>query len=98
MRVRWAKQAQADREAIFRFLYKEAGIRVALATDERFVSTISLVEANPQAGKIAGQKTDQRKIAVSRLPFIVIYVLEPEGIAILRILHTSRRIAENYQK
>lgn len=36
--VQWEIRARADREAIFRYLYQEAGLPVASATDDKFVS------------------------------------------------------------
>lgn len=95
--VQWEKQAQADRETIFRYLYREAGLLVASATDDKFTRMASLLSENPQAGiKVGTEK--QYKLVVPRFPFIIIYVAETEGVRILRILHTSRKITGRYQR
>ncbi|WJY16923.1 type II toxin-antitoxin system RelE/ParE family toxin [Pectobacteriaceae bacterium CE90] len=96
--VQWEKQAQADREAIFRYLYKEAGLAVASATDERFVSMADILQDNPQAGVQAGKTEKQRKLVVPRFPLIVVYAVEEHVVRVLRVLHTSRKIAGHYRK
>lgn len=96
--VQWEMQAQADREAIFRYLYQEAGLLVASATDDKFVSMVNILKENPLAGVKNGRTTKHRKLVVPRFPFIIIYVAEETIIRILRILHTSRKIAGCYQR
>jgi plasmid stabilization system protein ParE len=57
----------------------------------------SLLSENPLAGtKVSTEK--QRKLAVPRFPFIILYVAETDGVRILRILHTSRKITGRYQR
>lgn len=95
--VQWEKQAQADRETIFRYLYREAGLLVASATDDKFTRMASLLSENPRAGtKVDTEK--QYKLVVPRFPFIIVYVAETDGVRILRVLHTSRKISGRYQR
>ncbi|MTD29007.1 type II toxin-antitoxin system RelE/ParE family toxin [Erwinia sorbitola] len=96
--IRWERQAQADREAIFRYLYQEAGLSVASATDDKFVSMTGILKENPLAGTKAGRTARHRKLVVPRFPFIIIYVVEGKVVSILRVLHTARKIAGRYQK
>lgn len=96
--VQWEKQGLADREAIFCYLYREAGLVVASATDERFVSVVSILKENPLTGMQAGKTAKQRKLVVPRLPFIIVYVVEDRCVRILRVLHTSRRMTGRYRK
>lgn len=96
--VQWEKQAQADRETIFRYLYREAGLLVASATDDKFTRLASLLSENPRAGTKVGTEK-QLKLVVPRLPFIIIiYIAETDAVRILRILHTSRKISGRYQR
>lgn len=96
--VQWEAQAQADREAIFRYLYQEAGLAVASATDDKFVSMTGILKDNPVAGVKAGRTAKQRKLVVPHFPFIIVYVAEDTIVRILRILHTSRKIAGDYRR
>ncbi|GLR10254.1 plasmid stabilization protein [Mixta theicola] len=96
--VQWEAQARTDREAIFRYLYQEAGLAVASATDDKFVSMVNILKENPLAGTKAGRTEKQRKLVVPRFPFIIVYVAEETVVRILRVLHTSRKIAGRYSK
>jgi addiction module RelE/StbE family toxin len=96
--IQWEKQAQADRETIFRYLYQEAGLSVASATDDRFISMVAILQENPLAGTKAGRTEKQRKLVVPRFPFIIVYVAEESVVRVLRLLHTSRKIAGYYRK
>jgi toxin ParE1/3/4 len=96
--VQWEMQARADREAIFRYLYQEAGLSVASAADDKLISMVSILKENPQAGVKAGRTAKQRKLVVPRFPFIIVYVAEESLVLILRVLHTSRKIAGRYSR
>ncbi|KEY58952.1 type II toxin-antitoxin system RelE/ParE family toxin [Serratia sp. DD3] len=96
--VQWEKQAQADRETIFRYLYQEAGLSIASATDDKFVGMANILQDNPLAGVKAGNTEKQRKLVVPRFPFIIIYVVEGSVVRVLRVLYTSRKIAGWYSK
>ncbi|QBH98475.1 type II toxin-antitoxin system RelE/ParE family toxin [Limnobaculum zhutongyuii] len=96
--VLWETQAQIDRKNIFLYLYREAGLPVASAADEKFIMLAGLLEDNPQAGVVAGKFGKHRKLTVARFPFIIVYVIEPGEVRILRILHTSRKIASRYRQ
>lgn len=55
--VQWEIQARADRKAIFRYLYQEAGLPVASATNDKLVRMISILRESPLAsGKARWQE------------------------------------------
>lgn len=96
--VLWEKQAQADREAIFRYLFQEASLEVASATDDKFVGLAAMLMENPLVGVVAGQRQNQRKLTVARFPFILVYATDQDKVHILRVLHTSRKIAGKFSR
>ncbi|EAX7075490.1 type II toxin-antitoxin system RelE/ParE family toxin [Salmonella enterica] len=98
IRVEWEKRAQCDRENIFLYLNREAGAMVAVAADERLSGLVAILEESPLAGVKAGRRESQRKLVVPHFPFIIVYVAEKERVRILRVLHTSRKIASQYRK
>ncbi|EJU3354581.1 type II toxin-antitoxin system RelE/ParE family toxin [Salmonella enterica] len=98
VRVEWDKRAQYDRENIFQYLNREAGVAVAIAADDRLSAMVTILEENPLAGVQAGRKENQRKLVVPHFPFIIAYIFEKEHVRILRVLHTSRKIASQYRK
>lgn len=96
--VEWEKRAQSDRESIFRYLNREAGAVVAIAADDRLTGMVAILKDNPLAGVKAGRSDRQRKLVVPHFPFIIVYVGEKNRVRILRVLHTSRRIAGQYRQ
>ncbi|UAN18759.1 MULTISPECIES: type II toxin-antitoxin system RelE/ParE family toxin [Enterobacter] len=98
IRVEWEKRAQHDRENLFRYLNREAGAMVAIAADDRLAGMVTILAENPLAGVKAGGSEKQRKLVVPHFPFIVVYVAESARVRILRVLHTSRKIAGQYSQ
>ncbi|EDV5543232.1 type II toxin-antitoxin system RelE/ParE family toxin [Salmonella enterica subsp. enterica] len=96
IKVEWEKHAQIDRENIFLYLNREAGAVVAIAADDRLSGMTGILKENPLAGVKAGQLKSQRKLVVPHFPFIIVYVAKKEHVRILRVLHTSRKIASRY--
>lgn len=96
--VEWEKRAQTDRENIFLYLNREAGALVAIAADERLAGMTAILAENPLAGVKAGRSEKQRKLVVPHFPFIIVYVAESARVRILRVLHTSRKIAGQYSQ
>ncbi|WP_213991418.1 type II toxin-antitoxin system RelE/ParE family toxin [Sodalis sp. dw_96] len=94
--VQWAKEAQADRESIYAYLYREAGMDVADSVDEKFIAMATLLEKTPLDGVQAGKKSSRRKFVMTRLPFIMVYAVEPNLVQIIRVLHTSRKITSRH--
>lgn len=98
VRVEWEKRARHDRENIFLYLNQEAGALVAIAADERLIGMATILAENPLAGVRAGRSETQRKLVVPHFPFLIVYVAETARVRILRVLHTSRKIAGQYSQ
>lgn len=96
--VEWEKRAQADRENIFLYLNREAGAMVAIAADDRLTGMVTILTENPLAGVKAGRSEKQRKLVVPHFPLIIVYAAESARVRILRVLHTSRKIAGQYSQ
>ncbi|NPE50868.1 type II toxin-antitoxin system RelE/ParE family toxin [Dickeya dadantii] len=97
--VRWERQAIADREDIYRYLYQNAGLEVANATDDKFAAAVTLLETTPEAGVSIGTSGERRKLVLARLPFILVYALKRHSsdVHILRLLHTARDVSARYR-
>ncbi|MEN3753883.1 type II toxin-antitoxin system RelE/ParE family toxin [Mangrovibacter sp. SLW1] len=96
--VEWEKHVQHDRENIFLYLNREAGALVAISADERLVGMATTLAENPLAGVKAGRSETQRKLVVPHFPFIIVYATENARVRILRVLHTSRKVAGQYSQ
>ncbi len=71
---------------------------VAIAADDRLAGMATILVENPLAGVKAGRLEKQRKLVVPHFPFIIVYVAESARVCILRVLHTSRKIAGQYSQ
>ncbi|EAN8329436.1 type II toxin-antitoxin system RelE/ParE family toxin [Salmonella enterica] len=96
--IEWEKRARHDRENIFLYLNREAGALVAIAADERLAGMAAILAENSLAGVKAGRSERQRKLVVPHFPFIIVYATENKNVRILRVLHTSRKIASRYSQ
>ncbi|WP_313681897.1 type II toxin-antitoxin system RelE/ParE family toxin [Pantoea sp.] len=66
---------------------------VAIAADDRLAAMVNILKENPVAGVQAGRTVKHRKLGIPHFPFIVVYVADETKVSILRVLHTSRKIA-----
>ena len=71
---------------------------VAIAADDRLAGMVTILTENPLAGVKAGCSERQRKLVVPHFPFIIVYATENKSVRILRVLHTSRKIAGRYSQ
>ncbi|QGY33134.1 type II toxin-antitoxin system RelE/ParE family toxin [Pantoea cypripedii] len=94
----WERRALTDREDIFLYLNKEAGALVAIAADDRLATMVDILKENPMAGVQVGRTLKHRKLVIPHFPFIVVYVADGNKVSILRVLHTSRKIAGQYSR
>lgn len=88
MRIEWKQAALADMAEIRDWIAadnRDAALRVI----RHIRSEVELLRHNPHLGR-AGQVSGTRELVVSRYPYIVIYQIEPEAVALLAIFHTSR--------
>lgn len=95
--VRWATSALADREEIFRYLNREAGFEIAQQTDDKFTAMSRLLAENPLMGVATAAGEQRRRLTLAHFPFIMVYATETQHIAVLRVLHTSRRVTDRYR-
>ncbi|EOC5660747.1 type II toxin-antitoxin system RelE/ParE family toxin [Salmonella enterica] len=58
----------------------------------------AILAENSLAGVKAGRSERQRKLVVPHFPFIIVYATENKNVRILRVLHTSRKIASRYSQ
>ena len=98
IRVEWETRAQAHREHISLYLTRAARAMVAIPADDRRAGMTTILTTNPLAGVKAGSSERQRKLVVPHFPFIIVYVAEKERVRILRVLHTSRKLAGRYSQ
>ena len=91
MRIRWTAQASTDLDNIEAYIALDnrgAAIRTVLD----IIDAVKRLEDYPASGR-AGRVVGTRELVLSNKPFIVPYRVRNNIIEILRVFHTSRRIA-----
>jgi toxin ParE1/3/4 len=88
MRVRWTTDAADDLERICDFIAKDrpdSAQQVAQSVVER----IRALETFPRLGR-PGRVSGTREIVFPSLPFVAIYEVREQQVAVLRILHGAQ--------
>ena len=89
MQVVWTSRAIADLTEIRQFIDLDkpsAARRVA----RRILSSVELLSKHPHLGH-PGREPGTRELGVPQFPYIVCYTVHRNRLAILAVLHTSRK-------
>jgi addiction module RelE/StbE family toxin len=88
MKLVWSRCALEDRRAIFSYL--EGHNPVAAAdNDEMIQAAVQNLRSYPNMGR-QGRVENTRELVVVGTPFIVAYVVMPDRVKLLRVLHGAR--------
>ena len=88
MRLVWAQYALDDRDAIFSYIESE-NPRAAVHVDEEIARAVQRLLDFPDSGR-PGRVEGPRDLVVPRTPYIVAYMVTPDRVRILRILHGAQ--------
>jgi toxin ParE1/3/4 len=88
MRIRWTVPAARDLEDIKSYL-DEHYPNFAEPTVRTIYQRIRSLRTAPSRGR-PGHRSGTRELALSPLPYIVVYTLKPEAVEILHIYHGSQ--------
>ncbi len=88
MRVVWTASARRDLEAIWSWLAQDNPAAADRVDEDILVAGESLA-AMPRRGR-TGRLAGTRELIVTGRPYLLVYVVRDEGVAILRIIHMAR--------
>lgn len=88
MRLQWRPMALSDRDAILTHI-GQLNPEAALALDESFEAKAELARQSPTLYRM-GRLDGTREIVV-RPNYLIVYLIEPDVIQILRVLHARQR-------
>ena len=88
MKLVWSPHALSDREAIFSHI-KADNPRAAVHVDEQIVAAVRRLIEFPESGR-PGRVAGTRELVISRTPYIAAYLVTPETVRILRVLHGAQ--------
>ena len=90
MIVRWTKPAAEDLNHICEYTEKRFGAAQARRTAMVIYDSADTLKDMPLRGR-AGRKPGTRELALSGLPFVIVYRAGKEAAEVLRILHSSQQ-------
>jgi len=89
MRLRWTEPAARDLIQIADYLEKHGSSAVARRVALSITERLAVLPRFPEQGR-TGRKSGTRELVLSGLPYVAVYRLERNAIAILRILHGAQ--------
>jgi toxin ParE1/3/4 len=89
MRPVWSEPASRDLRELLSYIAKDSPQNAELVRT-RILKSVELLGELPYAGRI-GRVVGTRERVVGRTPFILVYRIDPEQIAILRVYRGARK-------
>lgn len=89
MKVVWTKLAKEDLEAALHYISKD-NPKAAKAVGARLLSALEAIKEHPHIGR-PGKVEGTRELVLSGTPYIFVYSVRLDSIAIVSFLHSSRR-------
>lgn len=90
MRVQWSAPSLSDLRDISSYLEAAADLRTANRITRAIYESVQSLKKLPNRGR-PGRMTDTRELVVPRLPYIIVYRLLQNRVAIVRILHGAQQ-------
>jgi addiction module RelE/StbE family toxin len=84
----WARYALSDRDGIFTYIRAE-NPKAAVLIDQQVASAARRLLEFPESGRIE-RIEGTRELVVPRTPYILAYIILPDRIRILRVLHGAQ--------
>ena len=88
MKLVWSRYALEDRRAIFEYL-ESRDPAAAADMDEKIETGVLNLRSYPNMGR-RGRVDTTRELVIIGTPFIVSYVVMPDRVKLLRVLHGAR--------
>jgi toxin ParE1/3/4 len=89
MRIRWTEGADGNLDQVEEYIARD-NPPAAVATVNKIIEAAQMLTDYPTIGK-RGRERGTRELVVAGLPFIIIYVVQPEELIVLRVLHTAMK-------
>jgi addiction module RelE/StbE family toxin len=90
MQVQWSAPALSDLENISTFLEAATSLQTANRITRAIYETVQKLKALPNRGR-PGRIASTRELLVPKLPYIVVYRVLVDRVAVVRILHGAKQ-------
>jgi toxin ParE1/3/4 len=93
MKIVWTKRAEQHLRTAYLYWSSEKSERAADVMLERILSTVELLEHNPELGR-PGRVATTRELALKPSSFVLVYRVRRNKIEITALLHGARKWPE----
>jgi toxin ParE1/3/4 len=93
MKIVWTKRAEQHLRAAVRYWSREKSETAADLMLERILTTVELLENNPELGR-PGRIATTRELFLKPLPFVLTYRVRRDKIEIAALIHGARKWPE----
>ena len=93
MKIVWTKRAERHVRSAYRYWSNEKSETAADLMLERILSTVELLERNPDIGR-PGRIATSRELILTPLPFVLAYRVRRDKIEIAALIHGARKWPE----
>jgi toxin ParE1/3/4 len=90
MKLVWARRANRHLQAAYQYWAREKSVDAAEKMLDRIFSTVELLLHHPEIGR-EGRVPGTREFVLNPTPFLIAYRVRREKIAIVALLHGSRK-------
>ncbi len=90
MRVQWSAPAVSDLQNISFYIEASSGLETADRITRRIYESVQSLNRLPNRGRV-GRLSGTRELLVPKLPYVVVYKVVSDKVAIVRILHGAQQ-------
>lgn len=91
--IRWSLTAGADLQQIEDFIARDSSLH-AVGFIDRLIESAEKLKASPNIGRVVPEFNRPELREVLFRSYRVVYLSQPEGVTILRVVHGARDLAE----
>jgi toxin ParE1/3/4 len=90
MRVQWSAPSLSDLRGISTYVEAAADLRTANRITRAIYDSVKSLKTLPNRGR-PGRLSQTRELMVPRLPYIIVYRVLQDRVAVVRILHGAQQ-------
>jgi toxin ParE1/3/4 len=94
VRLKWTRAAERDLALIEQYISRD-NPGAAIDTVLEIIRHINVLAGHPGIGR-PGRVEGTRELAIAGLPYVVLYVIEENGVIVLRVLHGAMKWPERF--
>lgn len=98
MRIRWSDIAEADLDQLYDYIARDVPYYAEQFVD-RLIEAVGVLQAHPKIGRPVPEAEDREDVReLIFQSYRIVYLLEPEQVYILTVIHGSRNLAGHEKK